>query len=108
MRHFVRPLLGSFSTPPLFDFRARDFLRPHGANLGEAMARRGAEVEVVKPFQVADTFERLAAERRFPVEGVEHDAFEEVAESEVMVLGEGFEHLEDALFDAYAGLYALD
>ena len=63
---------------------------------------------MIKPFQVADTLERWTAERCFAVEGVEYDAFEEVAEAEVMVLGEGFEHLEDALFNAHAGLNALD
>ena len=63
---------------------------------------------MIKPLQLADTLERWTAERRFAVEGVEHDAFEEVAEREVMVLGEGFEHLEDALFHAHAGLNSLD
>jgi hypothetical protein len=39
---------------------------------------------------------------------VEDDAFEEVAEGEVMVLGEGFQHLQDTFLHPDAGLDSLD
>jgi hypothetical protein len=39
---------------------------------------------------------------------VKDDALEEVSESEVMVLGKGFQHFEDAFFHSDAGLDSLD
>ena len=35
---------------------------------------------------------------------MEKDAFEEIAEGKVVILGEGFEYFQDALFHADAGL----
>ena len=55
-----------------------------------------------------DALERGRSKRAFAIEGVEDHAFEEVAEGEVMVLGEGFEHLQDAFFHSDAGLDSLD
>ena len=42
------------------------------------------------------------------VEGMEHDAFEQVAQGHVVILGERLEHFENALFHAHAGLDAFD
>jgi len=72
------------------------------------MAGTGVEIELVELFQIANAFERDWAERGLAVEGVEDDAFEEVAESHVVIFGEGFEDFEDSFFHADAGLDALD
>src|ERR1700723_2316883 len=72
------------------------------------MAGAGVEIEVVELFQIANAFERGWAERGLAVEGVEDDAFEEVAEGHVVIFGEGFEDFEDSFFHADAGLDALD
>ena len=72
------------------------------------MTGGGVEVEVVKLLEVADALKRGRSEGAFAFKGVEDDAFEEVAEGEVMVLGEGFQDFEDAFFHADAGLDSLD
>ena len=74
----------------------------------QAMAGAGVEIEIVELFQIANAFERGWAERRLAVEGVEDNAFEDVAESHVVIFGEGFENFEDSFFDTDAGLHALD
>ena len=48
------------------------------------------------------------SEGRLPFEGVEDDAFQQVAQGEVVELGQGLQHLEQALLQAHAGLDALD
>jgi hypothetical protein len=72
------------------------------------MARLRVEVEAVDLAQARDAREALLAERRLALEGVEDNALEEVAEGDVVELGEAFEDLEEALFEADAGLDALD
>ena len=76
----------SFSTFP-FPRLALWLARRLHAELDQAMACRGVEIEVVELLEVSDALERGHAEGAFAIEGVEHDAFEEVAEREVMVLG---------------------
>lgn len=82
--------------------------RRAGSAFDEAMTGAGIEFEAVKALQFADALEGVALEGALAVEGVEDDAFEEVAESEVVVLGESFEDFEKALFHAHAGLHALN
>ena len=72
------------------------------------MTGGGVEVEVVELLEVADALERGPSEGAFAIKGVEDDALEEVAEGEVMVLGEGFQYLQDAFFHSDAGLDSLD
>ncbi|MGB9245307.1 MAG: hypothetical protein WCC03_18305 [Candidatus Acidiferrales bacterium] len=72
------------------------------------MAGGGVEVEVVKLLEIADALERGRAEGAFAIEDMEKDAFEEIAEGKVVILGEGFEYFQDALFHADAGLDSLD
>ena len=50
---------------------------------------------------------RLRAERRFPLEGMQDDSLEEIAEGDVVIFGEAFEDFENAFLDAQAGLYSL-
>lgn len=72
------------------------------------MAGGGVEVEVVKLLEIADALERGRAEGAFAIEDMEDDAFKEVAEREVVILGEGFEYFKDALFHPDAGLDSFD
>ena len=59
----------------------------------QVMARAGIEIEFVKLLQLADAPERSGAERSFAVEGMQHDAFEQIPEREVVVLRKGLEDL---------------
>src|SRR5208337_1975329 len=88
-------LLGSPFAP-----RFHDFL--------QAVAGAGIQIELVEFPELANAFERGRAEGSLAVEGVEHDAFEQVSEGHVVVIGECLEDLENSFFDAHAGLHALD
>jgi hypothetical protein len=72
------------------------------------VAGRGIEIEVIELFEIADASERRRPKRAFSFENMKDDAFEEVAEGEVMVLGEGLQYLEDALFHPDTGLDSFD
>ena len=63
---------------------------------------------MVELLEIADTLERWWSESAFSIKSMKDDALEEVAEGEVMVLGEGFQHLQDAFFHSDAGLDSLD
>src|SRR5688572_18509415 len=76
--------------------------------LPELVAVAGGEVQAVELLQLHDAGEGRLAEGRLPLEGMEHDALEQVAEAEVMELGERAQHLEDAPLHADAGLHPLD
>lgn len=63
---------------------------------------------MIELLEIADASERRGPKRAFSFENMKDDAFEEVAEGEVMVLGEGFQYLKDALFHPDAGLGSFD
>jgi hypothetical protein len=42
------------------------------------------------------------------VKSVQNDSLQQVSQRQIVVLGKRFEHFEQALFDPYSGLYALD
>jgi len=107
VERFVGLRTNSFSTLP-FPRLALWLARRLHADFDEAMACRGIEVEVIELLEIADALKRGRSKGAFAIEGVEDDAFEKVAEGEVMVLGEGFQHLQDAPFHSDAGLDALD
>ena len=68
----------------------------------------GVEIAVVDLLQLGDALERRLAEGRLAVEGVQHDALDEIAERDLVVLGERLHDLEQALLQANAGLHPLD
>ena len=74
----------------------------------EVMAVGGFQGHAVQGFELLDFLQGLRRERRFAFEGVEDDALEQIAEGHVFLLGDGFEDLEHAFFEANAGLDALD
>jgi hypothetical protein len=51
------------------------------------VAGRGIEIEVIELFEIADASERWRSERAFSFENMKDDAFEKVAEGEVLVFG---------------------
>ena len=72
------------------------------------MTGTGIEIEIVKTLQLLNTLERGWAERRLPVESVKNDAFQEVAQRHVVILGESLQDFEQAFLHPDAGLNALD
>src|SRR5437868_13486255 len=76
--------------------------------LPQPVARPRVEVEAVDLLQLRDALEGRALEGRLALEGVQHDALEQVAQRHVVVFGEALEDLEEPLLDLHAGLDALD
>src|SRR5580692_1012784 len=76
--------------------------------LPETMAVGSDEVESVDAAQLRYFHEGQALEGRFVLQGMQGDPFEQVAEGEVEVFGQSFQHLEQALLEAYAGLDSFD
>src|SRR6267143_1327681 len=74
----------------------------------ELVARVGIEIKAVELLQILDSPERLFAERRLPLEGVQNDPFQQIAQTQVVVLRKRLEHLEDSFFHPDTGLHALD
>src|SRR5689334_10818954 len=78
------------------------------AALRQPMAGLRVEVEPVNLLQLRDFPESRGAERRLPLERVEQDSFEQIAERQVQEIGEGLRHLEDLLLEPDSRLDALD
>src|SRR5208337_262064 len=74
----------------------------------EAVAGAGIEIEGVELLQLLNALERGRTEGNLAVEGVEHDAFEQIAQGHVVIFGESLEHFEQPLFHADAGLDSFD
>src|SRR5580658_2390990 len=82
--------------------------RAGGASFGEAMARTGIQTEAVELLQFLDALQAVRIERALSIESVQNDAFQKIAERQVVVVGKRPQDLQDPLFHADAGLYALD
>ena len=66
------------------------------------------EREPIHVLEPRDLRQRLRPERRLPLECVQHDALEEIAEGEVEILRESLQDLERALLDPQPGLHPFD
>ena len=71
------------------------------------MARLGIQTEAVELLQFLDAFETFRTERALSIESVQNDTFQKIAERQVAVIGKGPQDLQDPLFHADTGLYAL-
>jgi hypothetical protein len=72
------------------------------------MARAGIQVEAVEFFQILYALEAFRAKGAFPIEGVKHNALEQIAKRHIAILTKGFKDLQDPLFHANAGLHAFN
>src|ERR1700683_3616559 len=69
----------------------------------------GAEIEVeaVKLLQFLDAPARRLLERRLAVKSVQHNAFQQIAQGQIVKFGQSLEHFEQTLFDTHSSLHAL-
>jgi hypothetical protein len=67
----------------------------------------GAQLEAVDPPELANPLEPLGPKRRLALERVEYDAFDDVPQLDLVVLGDCLQHLQNVLLDADSGLNAL-
>src|SRR5438128_11861165 len=72
------------------------------------MTGAGIEVELVDSFQVGYALPRLGAERMPAIKRVQHDSLQQIAERHVVIFGQSFQDLEQALFKANPGLNSLN
>src|SRR5580704_9379173 len=78
------------------------------SRLAQLVRIAGREVEPVDRPQRLDLLQCRRPEGPLALEGVQHDALQEVAEGHVKVGGQRLEHLQQAAFQAYPGLGAGD
>src|SRR6516165_8760183 len=72
--------------------------------LAQLVGIPGGEVEPVHRLQGLHLAERRGRERRLTLEGVQHDALEQVAEGHIELGGECLQHLEQSALETHAGL----
>src|SRR5262245_26584206 len=68
------------------------------------MAVGRAQTQPIDASQVAHVRERRFGERRLALERMQGDALDQVAQAHVLVLGQGLQHLEQALLQPDPGL----
>src|ERR1700678_867834 len=71
------------------------------------MAGARIEIEFVKPLQLLNSLQRGLVEWRLPIESMQNDALQQIAQRHVVVLSKGLQHFEQALLHAHAGLHSL-
>src|SRR5215831_6477889 len=69
---------------------------------------RSIEIESVDLLDFGNPTHRFSPERGLSLECVEHDALQQIAEGEIVVLGERLQHFDQALLHADAGLDSLN
>src|SRR5579863_5947686 len=77
-----------------------DFLQP--------MARARIQIKLVKSLQLLNPFQRCWTEWSLAVEGMQHNALQQIAKGHVVVLGKSLEHFEKPLLHAHPGLHPFD
>src|ERR1043166_8192342 len=83
-------------------------LPPPRSALHQLVTGAGIEVEMINRFQLLDALQILGAERAFAVECMQHDAFDQVPESNIVILRQGLHDLQNAFLDPHAGLHSCD
>src|SRR5260370_7394904 len=66
----------------------------------------GSQMQGVKLFQVLDASQTDLIEGALSIKSVQHNAFQEIAQIQIVVVSKGPEHFQEALFHADAGLHS--
>src|SRR5207253_11165925 len=90
-----------------FAFSLLAVRRPRPSFL-QAVTRARIQIEPIKLLQIADLPERFLAERALAVEGMQHNALQQIAQRQVVIFGEALQHLEQAFLDPHPGLHPLN
>src|SRR5579863_1679228 len=80
------------------------FCRICSSGFHQAVARASIQVETIEFLQFLDALQALLAKWTLPIEGVQDDSLQEIAEGQIVIVGEGTQHLQKAFFHADAGL----
>src|ERR1039457_1888285 len=95
------------TSSPADSFRFSTIQRLAHRGFGEAMAGAGIQIEAIELLQFEDALEAGLIEGALSIESVQNDAFQEIAESQVVVVGKGPQDFQQPLFQADARLYSL-
>ena len=68
------------------------------------MAGFGIQFQAIEILQFLNLFERVLAERRLPIKCVQNDSLQQIAKSQIVVVGKRLKHFEQALLDPNPGL----
>lgn len=72
------------------------------------MARSVVQVQSVYPLEICNAAASLLAKRMLPIEGMKHDALQQITERHIMVFGQALQHLEQTLFQPDASLNSIN
>ena len=95
----VRAEASSLSVPL---FRGVGFL-----GLAQLVAATGAKVKSIELLELANSLQSVGRKGAFAFKRVQNDAFEQIAEVHVSVLGQGLQDLQQPLLDSYPRLHSL-
>src|SRR5690242_19250447 len=76
--------------------------------LHQAMARGRVQIKVIEALQFPDSLQAGFTERALAIEGMQHDALQQVTQGQIVVVGEGAQHLQKPFLHAHASLHPLN
>src|ERR1700733_3802237 len=79
-----------------------------GLAFDQVMTGAGVQLKAIELFQFLDSLQTGGIERAHSVESVKNYAFQEVAQSHVVVIGKSPQDFQEPLFHADSGLYSFD
>jgi len=74
----------------------------------QAVAGARVQIESVEPLEVVNAFEGFFAKWNLSIEGMKHNAFEQITQRHVVIFGQGLKHFEKPLFHPDTGLHTFD
>lgn len=80
----------------------------HFAYLRQPVTGARIQIQPVELLQLLDALARRLLKRGSAVKGVQDDAFEQVAQTQIVKFGKRLEHFEQTLLHSHTGLDALD
>ena len=76
--------------------------------LGKTMAGAGVKIETIEFLQFLDPLQVGGIERALSIEGMQNNAFQKIAERQVVIVGKGSQNFQEPLLHAHARLDALN
>lgn len=65
----------------------------------------GIKVKLINLFQFHYLFQHFITEGIFSIEGIQHNALEQVAKSKIQIFRKPLKYFQQSLFQPYTGLY---
>src|SRR6266404_1278400 len=69
------------------------------------MACTAVQIQPIELLEIPDALQAIRSKRAFPLKGMQHDALKQVPKSQIVVLRQGLQHLEEPLFNPHTGLH---